>query len=45
MKKQMVIVIEYDRNWKPHFVICPDMETAKRLYPSAEKRFATVKEG
>ncbi len=43
MKEQMVIVIILDKNWHEHFVICPDMETAKRLYPSAEKRLATVK--
>lgn len=43
MKDQMVIVITYDRNNKIHYVICKDMETAKKLYPSAEKRYATVK--
>lgn len=43
MKEQMVIVITYDRNNKIYYVICKDMETAKRLYPSAEKRYATVR--
>ena len=44
MKNQMVIVITYDRNHKIHYVLCKDMETAKRLYPSAEKRWVTIKE-
>lgn len=44
MKEQMVLVIVKDRNQKEHFYVCKDMETAKRLYPSKEKRFVTVKE-
>lgn len=44
MCKQMVLIITYDCNRKPHFFVCPDMDTAKKLYPSAEKRFVTVKE-
>lgn len=43
MKEQMVLVIIYDRNMKPHYVVCEDMETAKRLYPHEEKRSVTVK--
>lgn len=41
--EQLVLVITYDRNRKQHFIICPTMEEAKSLYPSAEKRFITVK--
>lgn len=44
MCKQMVLIITYDHNRKPHFFVCPDMDTAKKLYPSAEKRFVTIKE-
>jgi len=40
---QMVLVITYDINRKPHYVVCETMEDAKRLYPSAEKRFVTIK--
>ena len=42
MKEQMVIVITYNRNNKIHYFLCKDMETAKRFYPSAEKRYVTV---
>lgn len=45
MKEQMVLVITYDRNRKEHFFLCRTMEEAKRLYPSAEKRPITIKEG
>lgn len=40
---QMVLVIIYDRNHKQKFFVCPTMEDAKKLYPSAEKRMVTVK--
>ena len=40
---QMVLVITYDRNRKQKFFVCPTMEDAKKLYPSAEKRMVTVK--
>ena len=40
---QMVLVITYDRNRKKKFFVCPTMEDAKKLYPSAEKRMVTVK--
>ena len=40
---QMVLVITYDRNHKEKFFVCPTMEDAKKLYPSAEKRMVTVK--
>jgi hypothetical protein len=43
MKEQMVLVISYDHDMKPHYFVCEDMETAKRLYPYAEKRSVTIK--
>ena len=42
-KKQMVLVVLKDRNFKSHFVVCETMEDAKRLYPSAEKRLVSIK--
>ena len=42
-KEQVVLVITYDKNYKQHFIVCPTMEEAKSLYPSAEKRLVTVK--
>jgi hypothetical protein len=44
MKDQMVLVTVYDKNLKPHFVLCKTMEDAKRLYPGAEKRLISIKE-
>lgn len=43
MKEQMVLVLLHDRNYKLHYVVCPTMEEAKELYPSAEKRMVSIK--
>ena len=39
-KEMCVVVITYDRNRKPHMVVCENMDIAKELYGSAEKRQA-----
>ena len=41
IKEQYVLVTIYDKNRKPHFVVCEDIETAKKYYPSNNKQFIT----
>lgn len=38
IKEKCVLIIKKDRNLKPHMIICEDMELAKELFGSAEKR-------
>ena len=41
IKEKCVVVVEKDRNRKPHIIVCEDMELAKELFGSVEKREAT----
>lgn len=46
IKEQIVLVEQRDRNGKIHYVAVSDMELAKKLYGSAQKRELTlIKEG
>ena len=42
IKEQYVLVTTYDRNNKPHFIVCENMEVAKTNFPSAEKHFVSM---
>jgi hypothetical protein len=43
IKEQYVLVTTYDRNNKPHFTVCENMEVAKENFPKdAQKQYITM---
>ena len=43
IKEKYVLVIEYDRNRKPHFYVCENMQVAKDNFPSdTQKQYVTM---
>jgi GH25 family lysozyme M1 (1,4-beta-N-acetylmuramidase) len=43
IKEQYVLVIQYDKNRKPHFYVCENMQVAKDNFSSnVQKQYVTM---
>lgn len=43
IKEQYVLVTQYDKNRKPHFYVCENMQVAKDNFPkNCQKQYVTM---